>query len=101
MTSYATERKVRIIKETFGDDWKTLHVGKSIDAVYNLIIGDERKNLFCKVDLITKNRLDELTDFYGLKMSELIEHLIENEYQRYKKDNEERVSRIVSQFVGE
>ena len=82
--SYATERKIRILKEKVGEDWQEKYGNRSIDAVYNEVMGDTRKNLFCKVDPEIKSKVDELTDNYDIKMSELIELLIEREYDSYK-----------------
>ncbi len=81
--SYATERKIRILEEKLGLDWKKIHSGRSVDAVYNEIMGDTRKNLFCKIRPNTKTKLDEMVDNYDVGMAELVEKLIEDEYGRF------------------
>lgn len=58
--SYATERKIRIIEDKLGPNWKEQRVGQSIDAIYNDLVGDTRKNLFCKINASVKDRLDEI-----------------------------------------
>jgi len=81
-SSYATMRKIRIIKEKLGDDWKA--DGRRIDAIYNELVGDGRKNLFCKISPTVKSHLDEMTDRYNIRMGELIERLIEDEFRLFR-----------------
>jgi len=97
--SYATGRKLRIIEENIGEDWRNLHPGKSIDAVYNMITGDSRKNLFCKIDPDIKCKLDEMVDFHDTKMAELVEKLIEEEYDRFVMMRNAKVNEMASQFA--
>lgn len=80
--SYATERKIRIIKEHL-PDWDQASSGKSIDALYNELVGDNRKTLFCKIDANSKAHLDNMTDHYGTGMAEFIEQLVNAEWQRH------------------
>jgi len=98
--SYATERKIRIITEKLGEDWRKQHPGKSIDAIYNVVMGDERKNLFCKVDPQTKLQLDEMVEYHDMQMSSLVEKLVQEEYDRYTQERDARVSHMASQFAS-
>lgn len=97
--SYATRRKKRIIEEELGSDWQNQYPGKSIDAVYNIVTGDSRKNLFCKVSPEVKSKLDEMVDFHDMKMSELVEKLVLEEYDRYVKERDARVANVASQYA--
>lgn len=97
--SYATIRKIKIIEKEFGSNWKSQHKGKSIDAVYNMIIGDTRKNLFCKIDPEIKQCLDEMVDYHDVKMAELVEKLIEEEYDRFVTMRDAKVAEMASQFT--
>ena len=97
--SYATRRKLRIIKEQLGADWKDQNPGKSIDAIYNVVMGDNRKNLFCKIDPTVKNQLDEMVDYHDIKMASLVEKLVREEYDRYAQDRDARVDHVASQFA--
>lgn len=81
--SYATQRKIRIIKEKM-PEWAPNSGGKSIDALYNELVGDDRKNLFCKIDSGSKDRLDEMTKHHRVGMAEFIEQLINAEYKRHE-----------------
>ena len=98
--SYATKRKIRIIAEKLGEDWKKQYPGKSIDAIYNIVMGDERKNLFCKVDPETKKQLDEMVEYHDMQMSSLVEKLVQEEYDRYTEERDARVSYMASQFAN-
>ena len=97
--SYATRRKKRIIEEQIGADWQDKHPGKSIDAVYNIVTGDTRKNLFCKVEPETKEKLDEMVEYHDVKMADLVEKLVREEYDRYVTERDGRVENIASQFA--
>jgi hypothetical protein len=97
--SYATRRKLRIIKEQLGADWQDQNPGKSIDAIYNVVMGDNRKNLFCKIDPTVKNQLDEMVDYHDIKMAALVEKLVREEYDRYAQDRDARVDHVASQFA--
>jgi hypothetical protein len=97
--SYATRRKLRIIKEQLGTDWQDQNPGKSIDAIYNVVMGDTRKNLFCKIDPIVKSQLDEMVDYHDIKMAALVEKLVREEYDRYAQDRDDRVAHVASQFA--
>ena len=98
--SYATERKIRKIKEALGEGWANQIAGKSIDAVYNEIVGDTRKNLFCKVDAKIKGKLDEMVDEYKTQMAEFIEQLIEAEWVRYQARLAETERNLLAEFTG-
>lgn len=100
MYSYATIRKIRIIEEKFGSDWKTTHPGLSIDAAYNQVVGDTRKNLFCKIDSSTKGLLDEMIGFHKIGMAEFVEALIEAEWSRHSSRLKETEQRIQTEFSG-
>ncbi len=97
--SYATRRKKRIIESELGEDWQSQHPGKSIDAVYNIVTGDERKNLFCKVSPGVKAKLDEMVDYHDMKMAELVEKLVQEEYNRYVTERDARVDSVASQYA--
>lgn len=97
--SYATERKLRILKEKVGTDWQEQYGGRSIDSAYNEVIGDVRKNLFCKVDPDIKRKVDELVEGYDLKMSELIEILIVREYDAFTHRTEDYTEDLAEQFA--
>ena len=100
MASYATNRKKRIIEKEVGTDWQERYPGKSIDAVYNIVIGDERKNLFCKVSPVTKSQLDEMVEFHDMKMAEMVEKLVQEEYDRYVTERDGNVNKLAAQFAS-
>ena len=97
--SYATTRKIRIIKKELGNDWRKQYPEESIDKVYNIVMGDGRKNLFCKVEPDTKTQLDEMVDYHDMQMSSLVEKLVREEYDRYTQERDARVAHIASQFA--
>jgi len=97
--SYATRRKLRIINEQLGADWQDQHPDKTIDAIYNVVTGDKRKNLFCKIDPVVKTQLDEMVDYHDIKMAALVEKLVREEYDRYAQDRDARVDHVASQFA--
>lgn len=99
--SYATERKKRIIAKMLGHDWKEKNPDRSIDAIYNEVVGDTRKNLFCKIDPEMKIYLDEMVDNYDMKMGELVERLILDEYEKYSKRKATYSEDLASQFGGD
>lgn len=98
--SYATARKLRIIEQKLGADWRTQKPGLSIDAIYNEVVGDERKNLFCKVQPATKRKIDEMVIHYEVKMSDLIEQLVSEEYERYIETRHRQVKEVAKDFSG-
>ena len=98
--SYATDRKIRKIKEHFGPTWTKELEGRSIDAVYNEVVGDTRKNLFCKIDSRVKTRLDEMVSHHGVKMAELVEQMIEAEYSRFGDRQISGEQRMLAEFSG-
>ena len=98
--SYATERKIRILKDKLGDDWKKQYPGRSVDSVYNEIIGDTRKNLFCKIDPLVKSQLDEMVDSYEVRMAELVERLIQDEYERFSEGQLQASQDLASEFTA-
>lgn len=98
--SYATERKIRKIKEALGEGWANQIAGRSIDAVYNEIVGDTRKNLFCKVDAGIKQHLDEMAGEHKTQMAEFIEQLIESEWIRYRARLVEKERNMLAEFTG-
>jgi len=97
--SYATERKLRIIQERVGDDWRDQYPNQSIDAVFNQIVGDTRKTLFCKLDAEVKQQLDTMTKDHGVRIGEFLEELIKKEYDRYVAD-QQRLFESVSEHYG-
>ncbi len=97
--SYATRRKIRIITRELGENWQEQHAGKSIDAIYNIVMGDNRKNLFCKINPEVKTKLDEMVETNDMQMSSLVERLVIEEYDRYKQDLDARIAHVASQFA--
>jgi hypothetical protein len=98
--SYATARKVRIIESRLGAGWQGQRPNQSIDAVYNELVGDTRKNLFCKIDPTVKSKLDEMTGYYDVKMAEFVENLIDKEYDTYMKEKREKLNALAQEFSG-
>lgn len=99
MASYATRRKKRIIEQQLGEDWESQYPGKSIDYVYNVVTGDRRKNLFCKVSPEVKTKLDEMVEHHDMKMAELVEKLVREEYDRYVTERDANVEHVASQYA--
>lgn len=97
--SYATERKIRVIRENHGDNWREKFPGRSIDSIYVELTGDDRKNLFCKVSPDTKEMLDEMLKAYGARMSLFVESLITTEYDRHKRREQEKHEQIRKSFT--
>lgn len=86
--SYATKRKINIINERLGDGYQWPNVpseyeGMSIDSLYSHLIGDNRVNLFFKVDPKTKEYIDLMSKSSGMKKAEFIEFLINEHYKTY------------------
>ena len=98
--SYATQRKIKIIQEKLGPEWKAQRPGKSIDAIYNELVGDTRRNLFCKIDAKIKTHLDQMTSNYKTGMAEFIEQLIEAEWARHCQRQEEGERALLEEFSG-
>lgn len=96
--SYATERKLKIIREQLGDDWQDKRPGQSIDAVYNELMGDARKTLFCKIDPAVKAHLDEMTKDHQVKIGEFLEGIIEKQYARYVEERKRLVNTLARQY---
>lgn len=96
--SYATERKLKIIREQLGDDWQEQRPGQSIDAVYNDLMGDRRKTLFCKIDPRVKEHLDEMTKDHQVKIAEFLEGLIEKQYTKHVEERERMVATLARQY---
>lgn len=97
--SYATQRKVRIIENALGPNWRAENNG-SIDAIYNRIVGDDRKNIFCKVRPGVKVKLDEMVQHYDVKVSELIETLIEKEHSALDTMKHQKQQELAGQYSG-
>jgi hypothetical protein len=98
--SYATLRKIRIIEERLGPEWALAHPNESIDSVYNTLMGDDRKNLFCKISKSSKDQLDEMTTFYKTGMADFIEALIRAEWDRHNQRTDELARRLIGDFNG-
>jgi len=96
--SYATERKIRIIEKELGADWKTQRPDQSIDAIYNSIVGDTRKNLFCKIQATAKDKLDEMTGAHKVGMAEFVEQMIDAEYARFTSRRSEGEQALLKEF---
>jgi len=99
--SYATKRKMRIIILKLGPDWQLDFPGKSVDAVYNVVIGDTRKNLFCKISPEVKKQLDEMVRYHDVKMAELVEKLVQGEYAKFVAVRDSRVADVASHFAAD
>lgn len=99
MTSYATTRKLKIIEDKLGSDWRASHPGMSIDRIYNTVTGDERKNLFCKINPRVKAKIDEMVREYDVDMAELIERMIEDKYETFVIGKSAYVTKLASQFA--
>ncbi len=98
--SYATERKLKIIREQLGDDWQDKKPDQSIDAVYNELMGDIRKTLFCKIDPSVKAHLDEMTKDHGVKIAEFLEGIIEKQYAKHVAERERLSVTLARQYSG-
>lgn len=98
--SYATRRKIRKIEEALGPDWQKLVGDRSIDSVYNDVVGDTRKNLFCKVESSVKEKLDEMVEHHRTRMAEFIEHLIISEWARFQERQREGEENLLREFSG-
>lgn len=99
--SYATTRKVRIIESHAGSSWRETYQDRSIDSVYNEIVGDRRKTLFAKISPEIKDMLDQMTAHYDTSMAELIETLIQNEYDSFTEKRASSLQSIADSFSGE
>lgn len=98
--SYATERKIRKIKEALGENWANKIAGRSIDAVYNEVVGDTRKNLFCKIDAGVKGHLDTMVGEHNAPMREFVEQLIEAEWVRHQSRRALNERRLIAGYAG-
>lgn len=97
--SYATARKIKILQERFGPEWRKQFPGRSVDSVYNEVMGDRRKNLFCKISPSTKSQLDEMVDTYDVRMSELVERLINAEYRKFEESRLKANLELAAEFT--
>jgi hypothetical protein len=98
MASYATERKIKLIKEKYGENWESMFPGRSIDSIFIELTGDRRKNLFCKISPDLKNKLDEMVQFRQLSMAELIEQIILDAHGKYVEDKQTVVESLSREF---
>ena len=96
--SYATERKLNIIREQLGEDWESKRPGKSIDSVYNELTGDDRRTLFCKIKPDVKAHLDAMTKEHGIKIAEFLEQVIEKEYARFREERKRLYEDVANQY---
>lgn len=97
--SYATERKIRIITEKLGEQWRDQYPNKSIDAIYNDLVGDTRKNLFCKIDSDVKDKLDAMTEFHKTGMAEFVEQLVKSAWKRHIDLQAETETQMLEEFT--
>lgn len=100
MASYATERKIRLIREAHGPDWATKFPERSVDSIFIELTGDLRKNLFCKIRPELKDKLDEMVAFRELNMAELIEQIIDLAYEEFVREKAMAVSDLSQQYTG-
>jgi len=98
--SYATLRKLKIIEQKFGADWPLRFPNRKVDSVYNEVIGDTRKNLFCKIDSGIKDNLDEMVEYHNSSMSDFVEQLISAEYDRYLHNKQIGTKNFVSSITS-
>ena len=98
--SHATERKIRIIEQQWGPTWQDRSNGKSIDAIYNELMGDNRKNLFCKIDGTIKDHLDSMTEYHKTRMAVFIEQLINAEWARHQARLIDGEKKLLEEFSG-
>ena len=94
MSSYATQRKIRLIEAQYGPEWDKKFPNRSIDSIFIELTGDQRKNLFCKIKPELKDKLDEMVDFNQLNMAEMIERIIEDAYVKHAHEKSVAVSEI-------
>lgn len=99
MYSYATERKIRILEQQLGSDWKNRIGDKSIDAAYNDVMGDTRKNLFCKIDADIKDKLDIMLKFNQVGMAEFVAELIKAAWSRHEQAQDRGAKQILEAFT--
>ena len=96
--SIATQRKIDIIIEKLGNNWKDQYPNKSVNFVYNTLINDSRKNLYCKISSDSRKKLDTLLNEYDAKLTDFLETLITKEYYEYEKKKAEHTARLAKQF---
>ena len=96
--SYATARKLKMIKAQYGENWTEKFPGRSIDSVFIELTGDRRKNLFCKIKPDLKDKLDEMVTFRQLSMAELIEQIIIDAHSRFSDDKADVVSGLSEEY---
>lgn len=98
--SYATERKIKIIEEKIGSDWEEKFQGESIDSIYNRLMGDDRKNLFCKISPQAKNLMEEMLTEYEVTLGEFVERLILKEYKQYEIGKDQKIHCLKNEYSG-
>ena len=98
VVSYATSRKIKIIEAKLGPDWRTKRPGEAIDRIYNELMGDKRKNLFCKLSPESKEKLDEMVEDHEIQMADMIELMIERAYKEYQSSKTKIASSMAEQF---
>lgn len=81
--SYATQRKIKHLAEHFGPNWKDQIGNHSIDSAYNALVGDTRKNVFAKLPVETKARLDEMVKSNQVQMADFLTTIIEEKYAQF------------------
>jgi hypothetical protein len=88
-------RKIRIITETFGPDWRDKFTGKAIDAIYNIAIHDDRKSVFFKTQPIRKDRLAEMVDYYDTTLGDFLGIMIDDYFDRYLEQRKKILNEMV------
>ena len=96
--SYATERKLKYIREQLGTNWEAQRPGQSIDSVYNELTGDNRRTLFCKIRPEVKEHLDAMTKEHGIRIAEFLEQVIEKEYARFRQERKRLYEDVAQQY---
>lgn len=100
MSSYATERKIKKLREKFGDDWEQHLEGRSIDRAYSELVGDTRVHFYCKMKPTTKEMLDFLLEQSGSKAGPYIERLIRKAHQEHMERMQKNLNQIKRDLEG-
>jgi hypothetical protein len=98
MSSYATQRKIRLITDRYGENWAERFPDRSIDSIFIELTGDRRKNLFCKIRPELKDKLDEMVTFRQLSMAELVEQIITEAHTRFVGDKSKVVTSLQDEY---
>jgi len=98
MASYATNRKLRIITERCGYEWRDTYPDRSIDSVYNELVGDDRKTLFCKLSCDSKDKIDQMLSGYNVEVAALLEQWIDEKYKDFSKREQSSIVGLAKDY---